>query len=68
MLIRVCLSLTKFVAFSFTVNEEENDETTVEWSTYQKCLKKESSKNWIEFRKCLMDVIQSGKYIMGRIF
>jgi len=38
----------------YKANDEENDVTTLEWSQYQKCLLKESSKNWIEFRKCLM--------------
>ena len=46
----------EFVAFSYTVNEEEDDEKNYDWSQFSKCIKKGSAGNWGEFRKCIMAV------------
>ena len=46
----------EFVALSFTVNEEEDDEKNYDWSQFSKCIKKGSAGNWGEFRKCIMAV------------
>ena len=44
----------EFVAFSFTVNEEEDDEKNYDWAQYLKCIK--STGNWIEFKRCIIGV------------
>ena len=44
----------EFAAFSFTVNEEEDDEKNYDWAQYLKCIK--STGNWIEFKRCIIGV------------